>query len=191
MSQPSGGFEPQDRLPHEPDPGTARFGMPVIRDDGTIAHEPGRTDVPAPQVAPGTQVARVGGVAADRSLFSVFGDVKRVGRWTVAEQTRSLTVFGSTMLDLREASLESAHVAVQAIVLFGDLKVIVPPGVDVQLRGGLIFGDQKMQRRTEPPPGAPRIDIDAHCAFGDVKVIELEPGEAEPKWYDRFRKRQS
>lgn len=197
MSQPSEGMEPQDRLPHETEPGAARFDMPVIRADGTLAHAaPGAGDPvhAAPSggdpwpARTGGQVARVGGTSTDRSLISVFGDVRRVGRWTVAEDTRSLTVFGDTVLDLREATLEVQEVAVRAIVVFGDLKVIVPPGVDIQLRGGLIFGDQKVRRRTEPPSGAPRVRIEAYGAFGDVKVLELEAGETEPKWYDRFRR---
>lgn len=187
-------MEPQDRLPHEPNRGAARFDMPVIREDGTLAHptpgaEAGERGLG--QQAPGHQLARVGGTSNDRSLVCVFGDVKRVGRWTVAEHTRSLTVFGDTILDLREATLEQQQVAVRAFVLFGDFKVIVPPGIDVQLRGGLVFGDQKVQRRTDLPAGSARVDIEAYGAFGDVKVIELEPGETEPKWYDRFRRDRS
>jgi hypothetical protein len=188
-------MEPQDRLPHEPERGAARFDMPVIREDGSLAHPPQGAAVPqvvgTPSATPGQQLARVGGTSNDRSLVCVFGDVKRTGRWTVAESTRSLTVFGDTILDLREASLEQQNVAIRAFVMFGDFKVIVPPGVDVQLRGGLVFGDQKVQRRTESAAGTPRVEIEAYGAFGDVKVIELEPGEVEPKWYDRFRKPRS
>lgn len=164
--------------------------MPVIREDGTIAHP---TSPEAGAVAPavGGQVARIGGAPQERALFSVFGDVKRQGRWTVAAQTRSVTVFGDTVLDLRDASFEEQKVEVRAFVLFGDLKVIVPAGVDVRVRAGLVFGDQKVQRRTEPGAGAPLVDIDVYGGFGDVKVLELEPGEVEPKWYDRFRRDRS
>lgn len=187
MTQPPIAPEPQDRLSHAAEQGSARFDLPVIREDGTLAHS--TPPAGAPQgTGPGDTVARVGGTSTDRTLMCFFGDVKRGGRWTVAEATRSLTVFGDTVLDLREATLEAQTVAVRAFVMFGDVKVIVPPGIDVQLRGGLVFGDQKVQRRTEVPPGAPRVDIEAYGAFGDVKVLELEPGEVEPKWYDRFRR---
>lgn len=191
MSQSRGDYEPQDRLPGEAQQGPqARFEMPVIGHDGTVApipagHVPAQ---PGAAGAPGQEVARVGGAPTDRSLVCLFGDVKREGRWIVAERTRSVTVFGDTVLDLREASLEKAQVVVRAIVAFGDLKVIVPPGLDVRVTGGLVFGDQKVQRRTDPAPDSPRVNVEVYGAFGDVKVLELDPGEVEPKWYDRFRK---
>lgn len=166
--------------------------MPVIREDGAIAPAPGSAapqQYGAPGPGSGGAVAPIGGASNDRSLVCVFGDVKRTGRWTVAQTTRSVTVFGDTRLDLREASLEASHVTIRALVLFGDLKIIVPPGVDVQVGGGLVFGDQKVQRRSEVHSTAPRVDVEVYGAFGDVKVLELEPGEVEPKWYDRFRKK--
>jgi|GEM_PF-2049457 len=147
--------------------------MPVIREDGAIAPAPGSAapqQYGAPGPGAGGAVAPIGGASNDRSLVCVFGDVKRTGRWTVAQTTRSVTVFGDTRLDLREASLEASHVTIRALVLFGDLKIIVPPGVDVQVGGGLVFGDQKVQRRSEVPSTAPRVDVEVYGAFGDVKV---------------------
>ncbi len=151
--------------------------MPVIRAEGVT---------PAPGAGHG--VVRIGGTPSQRSMVAVFGDVKRRGRWTIAEQTTVVPVFGDVTLDLRDASFETHEVLVKAYVVFGDVKIIVPPGVHVDLRGFTVFGDHDLKQRTVAPEGAPRVAVDGYAVFGDVKVLELEAGEAEPKWYDRFRK---
>lgn len=172
MSSPSyDPREPQDRLPDEPPAGpAARFEMPVLG---------GQPQPPVP---------RVGGTASDSSLVAVFGDVHREGRWTLAAQTSVVPVFGDVTLDLREASLEAAECQIRAYPVFGDVTVIVPPGVDVQVAGMLVFGDRTSKLRTPPAPDAPRVHVLAYGAFGDVKVLELAPGESRPSWKDRFRR---
>lgn len=174
------GYEPQDRLPGE-DPLAAHPGATPL-DGSVVPAGAGPLDHSA-----GTAVARIGGTATERALTAVFGDVKRDGRWTVAGQTRVISVFGDVTLDLREATFEGGVVEVRAYTAFGDIKLIVPPGVDVQVKGMLVFGSSKVSRRTEAQPGAPVVVVTANGGFGDVKVLELNPGEREPKWYDRFR----
>ncbi len=174
---PASNPEPQDHLPGEVTSGAAQFEMPVIR---------AQEVTPAPEQGRG--ITRIGGTPGQRSMVSVFGDVRRQGNWTIAEQTTAVPVFGDIRLDLREASFETQTVTVKAYVVFGDLKLIVPPGVQVDLRGFTIFGDHDLKQRTVAPEDAPRLVVEGYAVFGDVKVLELEIGEEEPKWYDRFRR---
>ena len=53
----------------------------------------------------------------------------------------------------------------------GDVKVIVPDGVEVELTGTAIMGDKKYKvRDSRPLPGAPLIRVRAYAVMGDVKV---------------------
>lgn len=56
--------------------------------------------------------------------------------------------------------------------VMGDVKVYVPDGVDVQLRGVAVMGDKKLMVR-EAPAGqpSPRVLVKATAVMGDVKVI--------------------
>ncbi|SEW42264.1 Cell wall-active antibiotics response 4TMS YvqF [Austwickia chelonae] len=156
--------------------------MPVIGEGGALSSQP-RQRRPGP-----VMIRRPEGTAAPSRGWSVlfFGDVTRRGPWTVAEQSTTLSIFGDCTFDMREASFSAAEVRVRTWQLFGDVKVIVPPGTDVHLGGSSIFGDLEDRRRTTPSPDSPRVTVRAHSVFGDVDVIEMEIGEQEPKWYERF-----
>lgn len=104
----------------------------------------------------------------------------------MAERSTTLGVFGDCIFDLREASFSAAEVQMKTWQLFGDVKVIVPPGTDVSLGGSSIFGDLEDRRRTAPSPDSPRVTVRSYSLFGDVVVVEMEIGEQEPKWYERF-----
>ncbi|MEP7160580.1 MAG: LiaF domain-containing protein [Dermatophilaceae bacterium] len=173
---PSSGAGPQDRLPGDAASGAARFEMPVVGDGSTGA-------TPA-----SGKTVRVGGTAGQRTIVAVFGDVKRRGQWTMASQTTAVPFFGEILLDLREATFETDRVVLKIFLAFGSIKVIVPPGVQVDVRGVIVFGDHDHKQRTIPAPGAPSLLVEGYGAFGEIKVLELEVGEVEPKWHHRFLK---
>lgn len=184
---------PQDRIRGERPPG-AHAQMPVIGPDGlgpeSVTGEvvPARgasAPVPASGSAP---VARSQAGASDdsSSLYPVFGDVRKSGPWRVPRELGVYQVFGDAVLDLREAVFTSDEVVITTAGVFGDVKVIVPPGVYVELSGMTIFGDHKQDHRPgTPPPGFPRVRVDGYSAFGDVKVRCLEVGEQEKRWWKR------
>ncbi len=150
--------------------------MPVVGDGTTGAASASR------------EMVRIGGVAGQRTLVAVFGEVKRRGQWTLASQTTAVPIFGEILLDLREATFETDHVVLKIYLAFGSIKVIVPPGVQVDVRGITVFGEHDYKQRTTPAPGAPSLLIEGYGAFGEIKVLELEVGEVEPKWHHRFIK---
>lgn len=182
MSTPSRDAEPQDRLPGEPPPGpSARFEMPLLGEEivgpgAVVSPRQPQTAAPMP----------IGGTSGVSTVVSVFGDVRREGHWTVAAGTTVVSVFGDITLDLRDATFEQREVRIAAYMPFGDLKVIVPAGVAVDCVGVLVFGDRKTTMRTTPGPDARRVVITTYGVFGDVKVMELAPGEKPPRWRDRF-----
>lgn len=77
------------------------------------------------------------------SVTSVFGSCARTGDWPVPDRLRAAAFFGDVKLDFREATLPlRGIVEVDATAIFGDLKLIVPAGTDVDMAGGhAVFGE--------------------------------------------------
>lgn len=122
--------------------------------------------------APGEEVR-------EHRLLSVFAEVKRRGAWTPPRSLRAVTVFGSMVLDLREARLQPGVTEIDASITFGELKVIVPPGVRVESEGNAVFGsfDHSAPAWDALPPDAPTVRIHGMALFGSARVIVRLPGE--------------
>lgn len=118
-----------------------------------------------PAGAPGGAPAPAAG-----AIQSVFGDVRRAGRWQVPASSRWGTVFGDVVLDLREASVEAPEVAIEASSVFGDVDLLVPEGVAVEVRSRTFFGDVRQEVGDTAAPGAPRVLLTGGTFFGDVRV---------------------
>jgi hypothetical protein len=101
---------------------------------------------------------------------SVFGDVRRSGSWSVPERSQWRSVFGDVVLDLREARVGAGLVTLDARSFFGDVDVLVPEGVVVELRSRTVFGSMRQESGEIGPPGAPRVIVEGGSVFGDVKV---------------------
>jgi hypothetical protein len=80
------------------------------------------------------------------------------------------TVFGDVVLDLREARIPAAELQLRAGSVFGDIDLIVPEGVDVEVRARTVLGDVRQEAGDAHAPGAPRIVLTGGTVFGDVKV---------------------
>ena len=123
-------------------------------------------DLPAgPAAAPSREVAR-----PPTRTSAVFGDVRRTGAWTVAAEGEWRSVFGDVVLDLREARVPSPEVHIDAATIFGDVELLVPEGVEVEVRSRKFFGDVKQEAGEAAAPGAPRIVLTGGTVFGDVRV---------------------
>lgn len=124
-------------------------------------------DLPAPTTA-GAHGAQM--VVAPSQTRSVFGDVGRAGAWVVPASSRWSTVFGDVVLDLREASVAGDEVTIDAVSLFGDIQLLVPEGILVEVRGRTLFGSVKQEAGGVAVPGAPRVLLTGDTVFGDVRV---------------------
>ncbi|MFI7052068.1 DUF1707 domain-containing protein [Streptosporangium canum] len=129
----------------------------------------GRSQGPAPAYTP--DPAPQGG-RARRWFVAVMGDSKRRGKWRIDQGLGAVAVMGDVVLDLREAEVRTGVVDIVAAAVMGDVKIIVPDGVDVDLEGIAIMGDKKVQV-LEAPPGmnVPVIRVKAYAVMGDVRVI--------------------
>jgi hypothetical protein len=110
-----------------------------------------------------------------RRFTAIMGDVKERISGRVEQTLEALSVMGDVELDLRGAQVPSGEVNVEATVIMGDLKVIVPDGVAVEMTGHCVMGDRKvLVRETRGGPRVPVVHVRANVVMGDVKIVDDE-----------------
>ena len=106
-----------------------------------------------------------------RWLVAVFSTSSRRGRFRLDDEAAVLAAFGDCTLDLSEATIEGPNPLVSAVALFGNVTVIVPEGIEVNLQGLPLFGSTRCDTGSASPvPGSPVVTVRAFAAFGDVRV---------------------
>jgi hypothetical protein len=107
---------------------------------------------------------------ADSREVKAAGDVKRSGAWVVPAESRYTSWMGNIKLDLREALISSYEVRIHAWTLFGNVDLLVPEGVQVDVQASARIGQLKQKADAPPVPGAPRIVLTGGTVFGDIKI---------------------
>ncbi len=70
------------------------------------------------------------------TVTALFGSLNRSSGWLVPDYLTASAYFGEVKLDFREASLPaSGIVEIDATAVFGAIKLIVPPGTQVEMEG--------------------------------------------------------
>src|SRR5262249_22432813 len=95
--------------------------------------------------------------------------VKRSGTWTVAAESSFRTRVGDIKLDLRQAHIDAVETRIHARALVGNIDLLVPEGVEVELPAGTVIGQTKVEPGSAVP-GAPRIVLSGGTFFGDIKI---------------------
>ena len=84
----------------------------------------------------------------------------RRGSWEIPERSSWRSLFGTIVLDLREARLAGPVVELEIHNTFGAVTVLVPAGVQLDVEGTAPFASQVIEPPSRPPPpGAPRLRI--------------------------------
>lgn len=144
----------------------------VTRDD--LA--PLTADLPADDGIPGAPETWTSGPPAGAPArtpsrqATVFGDIRQEGPWRVPYVSRWSAVFGDVTIDLREALVSHARIEIEASSVFGDLTLLVPEGVLVEIRAKTFFGNIRKDAGHRAPPGAPLVVLTGGTWFGDVRV---------------------
>ncbi|MFG1710881.1 DUF1707 domain-containing protein [Nonomuraea sp. M3C6] len=123
--------------------------------------------MPAPAPAPAVREGR-----KRRWFVGIMGDSKRRGTWKIDQELGAVAVMGDVLLDLREAEVRTNTVDIMAVSVMGDVKIIVPDGVNVDLDGVAVMGDKKVDvLEAAPGMNVPVVRVKAYAVMGDVKVI--------------------
>ncbi|MGW2646503.1 DUF1707 SHOCT-like domain-containing protein [Streptomyces sp. NPDC001393] len=146
---------------------------PLTRDLPT-AHAPAPTPVSftkEPARGGSWEGRIVGGEGSSAGAVAIMSGFQRKGRWTVPKQFNCLAFWGGGEIDLREADFADREVEINCVAIMGGVQVIVPPGVEVVVRGIGIMGGFDHPRDDGPPePGAPRVIIGGLAFWGGVDV---------------------
>lgn len=94
-------------------------------------------------------------------VTALFNTADRRGRWVVPGAMTCVAAFGEVVLDMREAILQDRHVVLTVYALFGKVRLIVPPGVEVVMNGTDVLARQRGATAKRVPTSS------------DVPVIEV------------------
>lgn len=127
-------------------------------------------DLPAAGVAP--LASPVPAPERKKRWFLAFmGDTKRRGKWRVDQELGAVAVMGDVVMDLREAEVRTDVIDITAVAVMGDVKIIVPDGVDVDLDGFAFMGDKKVDvLEAAPGMNVPVVRVHGYAVMGDIKV---------------------
>ncbi|MDX3849142.1 DUF1707 domain-containing protein [Streptomyces sp. AK02-01A] len=144
---------------------------PLIRD----LPAPGTTaDVArVPETDGSGYAARTGrGHATSKGAFAFWGGFERKGTWTVGRLFTAVVFQAGGEIDLREARFEDRDVVIRCFTVMGGVQVVVPPDMDVQVRGfGLMGGFAETgEDEGRISPASPRVIVTGFALMGGVGV---------------------
>ena len=147
---------------------------PITRDlpvSGAVAAPPPVSFAKEP-VESGSWAGRiVGGGGSPATAVAIMSGFERKGRWTMPRRLNCFAVWGGGEIDLREADFADREVEINCVAIMGGVQVIVPPGVEVVVRGmGVMGGFEHLRDDERPEPGAPRVVISGFAFWGGVGV---------------------
>lgn len=117
----------------------------------------------------------------------VFGSVERKGRWRLGRRSLVFVGFGNADIDLRRAELPGDKATLRAFVVFGNIDVYVPAGLDVDIGGFSVFGARGEAGEEAAHPGAPLLRIKIHVLFGNGDVWRVPAELAGASYREVFR----
>ncbi|MBB4714933.1 DUF1707 SHOCT-like domain-containing protein [Streptomyces luteogriseus] len=112
-----------------------------------------------------------GGEGSSTWAVAVMSGFQRKGHWTMPRRFTCLAFWGGGEIDLREANFTDREVEINAFAIMGGVDVIVPPGVEVVVRGiGVMGGFDHREEGVPGEPGAPRVIVTGFALWGGVGV---------------------
>ncbi|MFF1544692.1 DUF1707 domain-containing protein [Streptomyces sp. NPDC058291] len=113
----------------------------------------------------------VGGEGSSSWAVAVMSGFQRKGRWTVPRRFTCVAFWGGGEIDLREADFSAGEVRITCVAIMGGVQIVVPPGVEVLVRGiGVMGGFDQRESGVPGDPGGPRVIVDGFAFWGGVGV---------------------
>jgi hypothetical protein len=114
-----------------------------------------------------------------KKLGVMFGTVERKGRWSVPRMLKLRVRFGNAELDFRDASLGPGVTTIDVGVTFGNLEVVLPPWLAVDVDVSSMFGNVEERHRMPPDndPSRPIVRFVGAVRFGNLEISTRLPGE--------------
>jgi hypothetical protein len=123
---------------------------------------------------PGSAVSPVRGgkqnPAPSTLLLALLSGFERRGRWNVPKKLTTFTFWGSGVLDLRYADFTSTEVDIHAVSIMSAQNILLPPEVNVEIRGRGVMGGFDRTIVGNGTPGAPTVKIHGFSLWGGVGI---------------------
>ena len=103
-------------------------------------------------------------------LLAILSGFERRGRWNVPGRMTTFTLFGGGVVDLRYADFTAPEVEIHAYSIFGGQTIVLPPEVNVDVRGRGVMGGFDQAVDGQGAPGAPRVRIKGFSLLGGVGI---------------------
>ncbi len=102
----------------------------------------------------------------------IMGDKRMRGEWLNSDQATSLTLMGSTTLDLRGTTLPPGRLKIDAMAIMGEIQIIVPEGLPVKMSAFPFMGEAVVKDSVEQRivPGMPWVDVSGIALMGSIVV---------------------
>jgi Cell wall-active antibiotics response 4TMS YvqF/Domain of unknown function (DUF1707) len=128
--------------------------------------------------------------AEKKKLRVVMSHVSRSSRWTVPRTLELRVLWGNAELDFRDASLAAGVTTIHVRVFMGNVEVVLPPnlGIDVDVSS---FAGAVTERHRVPPDAdaaRPLIRIVGTVRFGNLEITTRLPGETARDAYRREKR---
>ncbi|MEU9337434.1 DUF1707 domain-containing protein [Streptomyces sp. NPDC048290] len=145
---------------------------PITRDlPGAGVSAPSVSLVKGPEGGPDWPDRVTGAPGSSSWGVAVMAGFQRKGRWTVPKQFNCVAFWGGGEIDLREADFSAPEVVINCVAIMGGVNVIVPPGVEVVVRGiGVMGGFDHREDGVPGDRGAPRVVVTGFAFWGGVQV---------------------
>jgi uncharacterized protein DUF1707/cell wall-active antibiotic response 4TMS protein YvqF len=129
-----------------------------------------------------------------KHLRVVLGSIERFGPWAVPPHLAARVLWGNLELDLRDAQLSPGVTTIDVHVTMGNVELMVPPGVAVEVDAGAFLAH--VEDRTEPSATTTHVvRVTGRVALGNLEVTTLLRGETKRdarrrrRWERRARRR--
>lgn len=114
-----------------------------------------------------------------KRLRVIMSAVERKGRWLVPRRLELRVFWGNAELDFRDASLGPGTTTIDVGVLMGNLEVILPPSLGIDVDVSTLAGNVTERHRVPPDadPARPQLRITGTVRFGNLEITTRLPGE--------------
>lgn len=131
---------------------------PITRD----LPEPSGADLPAKREA--------SAVKPSSRAIAVMSGFDRKGPWRVPKRFSATAFWGGGTIDLREAHFDGDEVVIRCFAIMGGVEVIVPPDIEVDVRGTGLMGGFDHGASGPGEPGKTRVVVTGLAFWGGVDV---------------------
>jgi Cell wall-active antibiotics response 4TMS YvqF/Domain of unknown function (DUF1707) len=145
----------------------------------TLTEDLGEPTTALVPVTSSIQVADDANRSPTKRLRVIMSSVERQGRWIVPKETAMRIFWGNAELDFREASLAPGVTSIDVRVTMGNLELILPPELAIDVDVSSVMGSVEQRHRlpVEPDPSRPMLRVTGRVLMGNLEITTLLPGE--------------